>query len=193
MAAELDVQRRRGLFYCRYRAAQFGHPLDRIVFSRLLAQHRRGVLHAAGLVLDGRGVILAGASGAGKTTAARWFAGRDHIVLSDERVVVGMLEAVPHVWGTPWHGDGGFAEPGPAPLHRIFLLEKDGDNTSAALSAAVACARLLSLCTVPYWNPAAAALVVDGVAETIDAAPAAASVLRLRDDASSVDFLLGCL
>jgi hypothetical protein len=193
IAVELDLDGREGLLY----SADpdhfiFGPPLDTLVFARLLAERRRTIAHAGAVVIDGKGVVFGGVSGAGKTTLTTRLVERGFMALSDERVVVGPDDdGRPTVWGTPWSGTGGFAEPGPAPLHAVFLLEKDGDNTSGALSPAVASARLLSLCTVPYWNPEAAAKVVDGVAETIGATPTA--VLRLRDDASSVDFLLGCL
>jgi hypothetical protein len=77
--------------------------------------------------------LLAGASGAGKSTSARTL-GR---ALSDELSVVHVREG--RVAGTPyWNGS-----PAEAPLDRIVLLERGGAGTAEPLTGARAVAALL--------------------------------------------------
>jgi hypothetical protein len=169
-----------------------GPPLDRFLFARLLADEGRVIAHAAGIVVAGRGVLCGAVSGGGKTTLSRAAAAAGLTVLSDERVVAGLDDrGEPMLWGTPWYGEGGFAEPGPAPLARLLFLEKADENRLTPLTPASAAARLLSLSTLPYWNRDATARAVDGAARLLERVPAAA--LRCAGDRSSVDFLVDLL
>ncbi len=165
----------------------FGHPLDRYIFARLLAERGRVMLHAAGVILQGKGVLLGGVSGAGKTTLAGRMQQQGHPVLSDERVVVGMDADQALLWGTPWSGDGGQARPGPAPLGTLIFLERGTQNSLDPLSPAMAAGRLLSLSTLPYWHPEALQQAVDGVKRVVLETPA--FILRSTGDGSAVAFL----
>lgn len=191
-AIELDVGNRTARFFRADGPPVLGPPLDRFLFARLLADAGRAIVHAAGLVVGGRGVLCGAESGGGKTTLSRAAAAAGLTVLSDERVVAGLDDrGEPTLWGTPWYGEGGFAEPGPAPLARVLFLEKSARNTLVPLTPARAAARLLALSTLPYWNRDATARAVGGVARLLERVPA--SVLRCTGDRSSVDFVADLL
>jgi hypothetical protein len=91
------------------------------------------LIHAAGGVIDGRGWLLPGPSGTGKSTAARE-AGFDR-VLSDERVVVRVDgEGRSTLWGTPFWSTGRTMplDPGGAPLAVLAQLEHATAFTSSS-------------------------------------------------------------
>jgi hypothetical protein len=101
---------------------------------------RRGalLLHAAAVVPARRqqAIVLAGASGAGKSTSARAF-GRP---LADELSVVALAPAGLEVFGTPyWNGCSERV-----PLDRIVLLDRGGASAPEPLSGGRAVALLAS-------------------------------------------------
>ncbi len=99
----MDPARRRA-------AAVFdGHPDGLLAVLELavagaLAPSGGLLLHAAGVVIDGRAWLLPGPSGTGKSTAAR--APDITRVLSDERVIVRRTSSGWRAWGTPWWSTG---------------------------------------------------------------------------------------
>jgi hypothetical protein len=107
-------------------------------------------LHAAGVVIEGRGVALFGPSGAGKTTVA---AMSPYPVLSDE-----LVAAAP---GRPFHlvrsgfwGEGmASGSPGPAPLALLLDLAKGPAFRLVSLRPAEAAGRLLASAPVPLGPP----------------------------------------
>lgn len=158
------------------------YPLDELLLVHLLARHALGAeLHGCGIVAAprlGAGLghsatkghpqrlpppapamtagaqLFLGQSGAGKTTLARLWARQQGAgcILSDDRLVVRRAGDRCVVYGTPWHGDGGFSRPGPAtPLRRIFFLKQASANAARALSRAEATARLFSCSFVPNY------------------------------------------
>jgi hypothetical protein len=62
------------------------HPVLSLVLMELLKRRGLYPLHAAGLALDGHGVLLAGTSGAGKSTLSVALARRGFSFLSDDTV-----------------------------------------------------------------------------------------------------------
>jgi hypothetical protein len=66
----------------------------------LLTRYGRVPLHAAGILVDGTAVLLAGRSGSGKSTLALTALGDGRTVLSDDTVYVQTRPAL-RVWGLP--------------------------------------------------------------------------------------------
>jgi hypothetical protein len=112
-------------------------------------------MHGAGIVGARGGYLVVGPSGAGKTTMARAAAALPGArVLSDERSVV---RPTPDGWvldGTPWYGEGQFAERATAPLAGVLWLEKSDRDELAPLPSARALANLFSCHFAPYWSEA---------------------------------------
>lgn len=100
------------------------HPLSEFLISRVLIHSRRVEVHASAVVSGGRALLFVGHSGAGKTTISRIAERCGALVLSDDRVIIGVDEGRPTAWGTPWHGSGCFTSASAGELAAVFLLRQ---------------------------------------------------------------------
>ncbi len=108
-------------------------PTDQILLARALADRQAGYFHAAGMVVEGKGLMFVGHSTAGKSTTVKMLREEGQI-LCDDRVVVRRWPDGFRVHGTWSHGEIPEVSPGSAPLNAILLLEK---STTNALSPAL--------------------------------------------------------
>jgi hypothetical protein len=129
------------------------YPLDQLLLIHALGP--RGILvHAAGAVRGGRGILLAGVSGAGKTTISRLLHAHGGFgILSDDRIVVTREEPGFSLHGTPWPGEGGFALDEAAPLAACVLLRKGSENVLRRITATQALHGLLPAVSVLWPEP----------------------------------------
>jgi len=191
-AVEIDMLRRRGTLYLahsqvgRSRGFALSYPLDELLLQHYIARAGGLVVHACGVVVDGRAVIFCGRSGAGKTTTARLF--RRHCprarVLSDDRIV---LRRRGHSWrafGTPWHGSGQFATAGSANLAAIVFLEQGQATRVRSFPVAQVAARLFAQSFPPVWEAAGTAKALETAALVASEVPG--FMLRFRPDRSVV-------
>lgn len=129
------------------------YPLDQILLMYVLAQRQGALLHAAGVVIEGRGYIFPGKSGAGKSTITRELATRDRIgLLSDDRVVVRKIGEAFKVFGTPWPGEEGVAENRSVPLSGIFFITHASDNGIREITPQEAVAKILPVASIPWYD-----------------------------------------
>ena len=157
--ASFDRQFRRGVvtldrrsFAGRAPACPLEYPLDELMVINRLVFERGVEIHGCGVVeQSGVGYLFAGQSGAGKSTIAKLWADTGATVVSDDRVILRRDGAGITMHGTPWHGDGEFAEPIAAPLARIFLLRQAPRHATVPLTAASAAALLFS-CSFPVFH-----------------------------------------
>src|SRR5262249_29437961 len=163
------------------------YPVDQILSMYLLGTC--GILlHAAGVVVNGQGVVLAGVSGAGKTTFSRLAAGRPGWeFLSDDRVIVrlpdGTNEARAH--GTPWPGEGRIAANESAPLARLVFLSHADSNAVRMLPAREAAARLMAMASIPWYDAERVGDGLEACDRLLERVPAA--LLEFRPDAGAVE------
>jgi hypothetical protein len=122
------------------------YPLDEVIMLHLLARGRGVEMHACGVVdAAGGGYLFSGHSGAGKTTMARLWSHEPGItILSDDRIILRLLDGQYWMYGTPWHGEAEFAEPRRASLHQIFFLRHGTANALIRKSGAEAAAMLFT-------------------------------------------------
>jgi hypothetical protein len=150
------------------------YPLDELLFQHRLARDGAVEVHACGVVWRGRTLLFCGRSGAGKSTTARLW--RRHApgtrLLSDDRVVLRPGAPAVRAFGTPWHGDGGFASPAEAPLGAVFFLRHGRRNRARPLGEAEAAARLLARSFPPPWDPVGRARALDTCAHAAGSVPA---------------------
>jgi hypothetical protein len=134
---------------CGY-ARAVAHPRaqagDLCIFVRsvlaLQAYERGGILfHAAGLVRQGQGYALFGASGSGKTTAAR--TSMAEAVLNDDLVLLELMGPVWHVSGTPFGGNWE-GHKATVPLQALLHLVQADKDRIETLAAGVALGELVA-------------------------------------------------
>jgi hypothetical protein len=130
----------------------FVHPLDQLLMMYALAERDGATLHACAVELDGKGFLLPGRSGAGKTTISRFFAAGGHKLLSDDRVVARKIKNAFYAFGTPWAGDAGIAENRKLPLKGIFFLRQSSGNRIENIKPAVAAERLMPIASIPWFD-----------------------------------------
>lgn len=159
------------------------YPLDQILTMYFLAG-RGFVVHSAGLVLGGRGIVFPGVSGAGKSTFARLAGARSGWeALSDDRTVLRLLDGKPTVDGTPWPGEGLVAENRRAPLAALLFLEKGTENEVRHITPPECLSRLFPVISIPWFDreilPQALS-ACEAIAETVPGA-----VLAFRPEAEA--------
>ncbi len=165
------------------------HPLDQFLCMYLLASRHGLVLHACGFETAGRGIVLAGRSGAGKTTSARLLQPRgDLTIFSDDRMIVRRHGAEWRMHGTPWPGDAGIARNRSAPLSALVFLTQAADNAIVPLAAGDALRRLLIVASVPWFDRPH----LEGPLATVEALLARVPCFefRFRKDPTAADALV---
>jgi hypothetical protein len=153
-----------------HRREERAYPLETVIRTSLMARLplEGGLpLHAAGVVLRGRGVAFFGASGAGKTTLA---ATASDPVLSDELVAIAPGRPFSLVRSGFWGEGRPSAGTAPAPLSLLIDLDRGDELKLERLRPAVAAARILASVPVPHasalWRRA-----LGVVAELVQATP----------------------
>lgn len=165
------------------------YPLGPLLFQHRLALEGAVEVHACGVVVGGRALVFAGASGAGKSTFARVWRRQGTSVLSDDRIVLRRHRGRLHAWGTPWHGTAAFASACREPLAALFFLRQAGRSAAVPLAPAEAASRLFARSFPPPWDERG---VEGALAVAADAAHAVPSFeLRFRPDGSAIAAALG--
>ena len=146
-------------------------------------------MHAAGIDLDGRGLIFPGCSGAGKSTLTRLFAdsGKGNL-LSDERVALRLIDANWQIYGTPWAGTEGIGTNGCAPLAAMFFLKHDTQNRIRKITTENALERLLPILSIPWYDTEVMASIIASAKRLTSKVPA--YELSFKPDRSAVDFVI---
>jgi hypothetical protein len=133
------------------------YPLGELIVTNWLA-HGRGVeVHGCGITDDAcSSCLFIGHSGAGKSTTTRLWQSLPGVrILSDDRIILRKQAGGFLMYGTPWHGEAGFALPDKAPVSRIFILEHGERNEIVPLTRPAAAAEIFSRCFLPFHDPQA--------------------------------------
>lgn len=129
-------------------ASAIERTIGYVCMQALPRDHEALLLHAVGIVIDGRGFVFYGHSGAGKTTVARLAQGYGD-VLSDENVVVqldggGVALCSTPFWGHSTPPDLIRRHAGRVPLAGLFSLVHAPSFALAPLAAGQAVSSLLT-------------------------------------------------
>lgn len=112
-------------------------PTDQIWLIPLLADRNAALLHSAGVILNGQGLLFAGRSEAGKSTTVTMLQNLQDIenssessveILCDDRNIARRWDAGWRLHGTWSHGDIADVSPGSAPLRAVLFLEQASFN-----------------------------------------------------------------
>jgi hypothetical protein len=154
----------------------------RAAYAWLCLDQGAFMLHASGVIRQGRGYIFFGPSGSGKTTVARL--SLDGTVLSDDAVIIKRHGPMFRVYGVPFRGE--FCEAprsnAAADLHGLFTLAKSAEHRVAHLGVSEAVARLSACAPFVMAHPANARRVAEFCADLAAMVPVRA--LHFRRDAN---------
>jgi MoaA/NifB/PqqE/SkfB family radical SAM enzyme len=106
---------------------------DQILITRLLSEREACLIHSAGVILNGKGLLFAGHSEAGKTTTTR-FLEKYGEVLCDDRNISRLQNGRFQIYGTWSHGDSPLVSTATAPLHAMLFLRKSSENRLTLLT-----------------------------------------------------------
>lgn len=143
---------------------------DQIFLARLLAERKGFYLHVCGANFEGKGLLFAGDSGAGKSTMAMMLKGKAEI-LCDDRVIVRSLDEGFKIYGTWSHGDVPDISANSVLLKAIMFLEKADENCLIHLEDKREIIKMLlaslvkPLVTVDWWEKAL--VLIEKISEEI--------------------------
>jgi hypothetical protein len=151
----------------------FQHPFDQLLTVHVLSMAGGALMHAAAITGRDGGFLVAGMSGAGKTTLSRACAAIGARILSDERATVRRIaDGSWLLGGTPWPGEGGFKENRSVPLRGLILLEQSDRDELVPVSPARALALLYRCHFPPPWDPVAAERTLAHLERLVSEVPA---------------------
>lgn len=130
------------------------YPLDLNLIMYRLAARDGLIIHAAAVVIEGRGWLFPGRSGAGKSTLAAMCSrilGQDS-ELSEDRVIFRVMDGIPWIYGTPWLGSGAIHRNRACRLHAIAFPVKSTGNRIRSISPANATERIMPTLSVPWYD-----------------------------------------
>ena len=129
------------------------YPLDQLVLMFCLPSHSGVLVHAAGISRNGRGLFLAGKSGAGKTTFMRQCQSRDDIEgLSDDRIIARLQEETLRLHGTPWAGEGRVAQAKTSAFSALTFLHQSSSNELRGISPLNAFQQLMPTASILWFD-----------------------------------------
>lgn len=105
---------------------------DQILIARVLADRYGLYLHSCGVNFEGKGLLFAGHSEAGKSTIATLLKGKAEILCDDRMIIQKTLksqrESAFRIYGTWSHGDIPDVSAGSASLKAVLFLNKSDNN-----------------------------------------------------------------
>jgi len=132
------------------------NPIVEVCLLTRLARDGGLLLHAAGLLTEQYGFAFTGPSGAGKSTVSALYAARGARVLSDELIILRVVEGAIRVFGTPWPGSGRHARNQQGPLTGLFCIRHGQDgHVLRRMPPGAAASFILPQCSLPHWDRAA--------------------------------------
>ena len=129
-----------------------------VLLINYFTKKRIGIFtHAIGVKdLDGRGLLFAGKSGAGKSTTARiWHKNSKAMVLNDDRIIVRKTNGKFRIYGSPWHGEFSdylASRIDDAALKRIFFIHHAKENAARPIGTHEAFVSLYPALFPPFWD-----------------------------------------
>ena len=143
----------------------------RVLYAWLCLEHEALLVHSAGVLRNGNAYVFFGPSGSGKTTITRF--SLDHIVLSDDLVIVKKKDGRYYACGVPFRGEAMEAPRTNAcgELGGLFRLQKGPEHRIKRLASAKALGELVGSIPFVVDKGGRAGAVMTIAADIIDSVP----------------------
>jgi len=150
----------------------------RVLYAWQCLDHGALLLHASGVIRQGKGYVFFGPSGSGKTTITQL--SLEHTVLSDDLVIVKKRGQTCRVYGVPFRGDMPEAPRtnAEADLRGLFMLVKADEHRLTPVAAPEAVARLAACVPFVMSQPANTWRVAELCADMVASVPVLALHFR---------------
>ncbi|OGL42669.1 MAG: hypothetical protein A2W05_00720 [Candidatus Schekmanbacteria bacterium RBG_16_38_10] len=173
-----------------YALNPLAYPLDEVLMVSILSRGNGILLHSNCIEDKGSGMLFTGISGAGKSTMAQIWQGRNGVkVLTDERVIIRKENNSFYAYGTPWHGTAKIHSPDRAVLNKIFFITHGKENSAMLLSKVDAASRLIVRAFPTYWDSAGMEYTLDFASKIVGNIPC--YELPFKPDESIINFVRG--
>lgn len=166
-----------------------GYPLNQILMILFMSRNRGILFHACGIDDAGRGYLFLGHSGHGKTTMAKLWSKDQGLLLNDDRIIVREKDDRFLMYGTPWHGCQAEWSTKGVPVHKIFFLNRDGENSVVPKKGIEAVTMLMTRSFPPLWDQNSMTYTINLCQRLVDRIPC--HELRFARDKRIVDFIRG--
>lgn len=147
------------------------HPQDRAVILGRVCHVNGVMMHSSSILVDGKVLIFAGMSGAGKTTLARLWRTHGATILNDERTLIHIRAGVVQAGASPWHGEENQVHPATGPLAGIFFLKQAPCNRLHPLPLTASLPKMLTTAFIPVFTPAGPERTLDTCAAILQEVP----------------------
>lgn len=146
--------------------------LDIRLYAAWLANLGDVILHASGIILEGKGYAFIGDSGAGKSTLATALAKNPTItVLGEDQVILRYLDNQFRIYGTPWHLNSALYSPKGAPLEKLFFLGSKNFTGVNPISAMNGISQILQTAFIPFYLPGMIPNILDRLSLLSESVP----------------------
>lgn len=146
--------------------------LDMLMMVNWLAERADLILHASGVVLEGKCFAFPGASGVGKSTlAAALKKNHNALVQGEDQVILRFLENDFWSFGTPWHQNEAMCSPVGAKLGGVVFLDRSAERGIHRISAVDGAARLMQSAFIPFYRPELIPAILDRLSSLAEAVP----------------------
>lgn len=127
--------------------------MDMKLFVNWLARSGDLILHASGVMVDGKGYAFAGDAGAGKSTLASFLLQNHGVtVLGEDQVILRYIRNRFWIFGTPWHENPGMCSPQGVPLEKIFFLDREREQGISGIKPLEGITRILQTAFIPFYR-----------------------------------------
>lgn len=148
------------------------HPQDRAVILGRVCHLGGVMMHSSSVLIDGKVLIFAGMSGAGKTTLARLWREHGAIILNDERNLIHIRNGSVRAGASPWHGEENQVNPASGPLAGIFFLNQAPTNRLHPLPLPESLPKMLTTAFIPVFMPEGPARTLEACHAILEGVPA---------------------